>query len=44
MKDDRAKKLITNLLVKSPKQRGVFTFDKIRKCDFYKGFDWNGLI
>lgn len=44
MKDDKAKKLITSLLSKNVKQRTELTFEKIKKDEFFKGFNWNGLV
>lgn len=44
MKDDKAKKLIWQLLAKNPKQRGELNFEKIKKDEFFKGFNWSGLL
>lgn len=38
------KKLISSLLTKDPKKRAEFSFDKIKKFDFFKGFSWSGLL
>lgn len=43
-KDEKAKKLIASLLNKDPRKRGEFSFEKIKKSDFFKGFNWSKLL
>jgi hypothetical protein len=44
LKDENSRKLINSLLIKNPKQRSGTTFEKIRKHEFFKNFDWAGLL
>ena len=44
VRDGDIKKLIVRLLEKDPRKRGEITFDKIKKSEFFKNFDWNSLL
>lgn len=44
LKDDRVKKLMSGLLQKDPRKRGEWSFEKIKKCDYLKNYNWTGLL
>ena len=44
LKDDRVRKLITALLQKDPRKRGEWTFEKIKKQEYFRHFNWAGLL
>jgi len=44
LKDDRVKKLLTALLLKDPRKRGEWSFEKIKKQEYFRNYNWSALL